>query len=165
MKKISLFALAALAFSGLSRPVAAEEEASSETSFDTSTAPSASSRVWTYSVRYTDRPLTMQKHMVRATGTIIVADFFLPGTAISGLSLGGAFAVLEDLEVGISSYNTGSSWTMSSDGFFKVEGALPIIFSPSGDFGDIPLYARYRFWENENFSAAANLTEVLQQAG
>ena len=113
---------------------------------------------WAYPTPYTARPLTMQGRMLRGTFRLnfrrAFSFSFLGGISKKvgvSMDLGAAFAINDDLEVGISSYRLGSSPPNFAEGF------LPIVFSPDGDFGDIPIYGRYRFLNEDNFEMAADL--------
>ena len=110
-------------------------------------------QAWAYPTPYTARPLTMQGRMMRGTSRLNFTD----GGRKVGVSFdfGAAFAINDDLEIGISSYRLGSS------GPYAAQGLLPIIFAPSGDFGDIPLYGRYRFLNEDNYEMAADLVLIL----
>ena len=96
---------------------------------------------WTYPKGYAQRPLVMNKHMLRGTFSIDVKRLSFPSGSgarqtLVALDFGAAFSPLNNLEVGISNYRLGSTPPKAGQGLF------PIIVSPSADFGDIPIYAR-----------------------
>ncbi|MGB9341519.1 MAG: hypothetical protein WCB63_19920, partial [Polyangiales bacterium] len=59
------------------------------------------------------------------------------------------------LELGINNYRIGSSLQQ------RYEGLIPVIFSPSAGFGNMPLYGRYRFVHREKLDFAGDLIFVL----
>lgn len=93
-------------------------------------------------IRYGQRGLTMPKGFVRGSVNLNVAQSGLPGAdAVIGLGFGAGVSVLDNLELGLSAYRMGST---PAGG-----GLIPLFLSPDFDFGDIPLYARYRFVEGD----------------
>ena len=113
----------------------------------------AQKETWAYPTPYTARPLTMQGRMLRGTWRLNFQDAG-PDTGVS-MDLGAAYAINDDLEVGISSYRFASSTPAFA------QGLLPIIFSPNGDFGDMPLWGRYKWLDREKFEAAADVVFIL----
>ena len=95
----------------------------------------------------------MQKGMVRANGIFTVWDDGVD--TVFGMTLGGSIGVLDDLELGINNYRIGSSLQQ------RYEGLIPVIFSPSAGFGNMPLYGRYRFVHREKLDFAGDLIFVL----
>lgn len=115
---------------------------------------------WTYPKAYAQRPLVMDKHMLRGTFSVDVKRLGLQsvggaGQTLVALDFGAAFSPLENLEVGISNYRLGSTPPKASQGLF------PIIASPSGDFGDIPIYGRYSFMRKDYVEMSLDLVMVL----
>ncbi len=108
---------------------------------------------WTYPKSYSVRPLTMQKGMVRANGIVTVWDDGVD--TIVGMTLGGSIGVLDDLELGINNYRTGSSLQQN------YEGLVALTFTPSFGYGDIPVYGRYRFLHREKLDFAGDLIFVI----
>jgi hypothetical protein len=146
----------------LPRTVVAQDQVSTEapveetvvlTSVDSPVAEETDESEWTYPKSYSVRPLTMQKGMIRANGIFTVWD---DGTdTVFGMTLGASIAVLDDLELGINNYRTGSSLQQ------RYEALIPVIFSPSAGFGNMPLYGRYRFVHREKLDFAGDLIFVL----
>jgi len=95
----------------------------------------------------------MQKGMIRANGIFTVWDDGVD--TVFGMTLGASIAVLDDLELGINNYRTGSSLQQ------RYEGLIPVIFSPSAGFGNMPLYGRYRFVHREKLDFAGDRIFVL----
>ena len=108
---------------------------------------------WAYPKSYSVRPLTMEQGMVRANGIFTVWDDGVD--TVFGMTLGGSIGVLDDLELGINNYRIGSSLQQ------RYEGLIPVIFSPSAGFGNMPLYGRYRFVHREKLDFAGDLIFVL----
>jgi hypothetical protein len=80
-------------------------------------------------VRYVERPLTLPHMVLRPEADLSVLHISIedPVDDVNavGLSLGASIGLFDDLELGIT--------------------LLPIRLSPDFDFGNIPLYGRYRF--------------------
>lgn len=107
-----------------------------------------------YPLRFARRPLVMNKGMVRGDARLTVGGTMGPGTFAS-LDLGGAVTPLDNLEVGVSSRRTGAIPSLAGSGL------IGVIFSPAGSYGDIPVYARYQFYEGSSFLAGVDLVMVL----
>jgi hypothetical protein len=107
-----------------------------------------------YPVRFARRPLVLDEGMVRADGRLTVGGVFGSG-AFSSLDIGGAVSPIENLEVGLSTELTGA---VPAPGGISL---ITVIFSPQASYGDIPIYARYQYAENETALAAVDLTLVL----
>jgi len=129
------------------------EEPVASTPVDSPVAEETNESEWTYPKSYSVRPLTMQKGMIRANGILTVWDDGVD--TVFGMTLGASIAVLDDLELGINNYRTGSSLQQ------RYEGLIPVIFSPSAGFGNMPLYGRYRFVHREKLDFAGDLIFVL----
>jgi hypothetical protein len=71
------------------------------------------------------------------------------------IDIGGAFSPLENLELGVSNYRLGSSGPTTGQGLF------PIVVSPSGTFGDMPLYVRYSFMRKHYVEMAADFVLLI----
>lgn len=91
--------------------------------------------------------------MVRANFIFTVWDDGVD--IVLGMTMGGSIGVLDDLELGINNYRIGSSLQQ------RYEGLVPVIFSPSAGFGNMPVYGRYRFMEREKLDLAGDLIFVL----
>ena len=146
----------------LPRTVVAQDDVSSDapaegdsvpTPVDSPVADEADESEWTYPKSYSVRPLTMEQGMVRANGIFTVWDDGVD--TVFGMTLGGSIGVLDDLELGINNYRIGSSLQQ------RYEGLIPVIFSPSAGFGNMPLYGRYRFVHREKLDFAGDLIFVL----
>jgi hypothetical protein len=146
----------------LPRTVVAQDKVTSETprEADVVSIPTDSAVVeapkesaFTYPKSYSVRPLTMQKGMIRANG---IFDFWDDGVdTVFGMTLGASIGVTDDLELGINNYRIGSSLQQ------RYEGLIPVIFTPSAGFGNMPLYGRYRFVKREKLDFAGDLIFVL----
>ena len=136
----------------LTRTVAAQDDLAS----DATPAPVAEDAIesaWTYPQSYSIRPLTMQKGMVRANG---IFTFWDDGVdLISGITLGGSISVTDDIELGLNNYRIGSSLQKN------YEGLVPVVFSPSAGYGNIPIYGRYRFLHLDKLDFAGDLILVM----
>lgn len=108
---------------------------------------------WTYPKTYSVRPLTMERGMVRANGILTLWDDGVD--TVFGMTLGGSIGVLDDLELGINNYRVGSSLQQ------RYEGLIPVIFTPSAGFGNMPVYGRYRFVNREKLDFAGDVIFVL----
>jgi hypothetical protein len=112
---------------------------------------------WDYPKAYASRPLTMRKYMIRGTFSVDVKRAFvdpdtrsLTSAPLVSLDFGGAFSPLDNLEVGVSNYRLGAN------GFATGQGMFPIVVSPKGTFGDMPLYVRYSFMRRDKVEMAAD---------
>lgn len=105
-----------------------------------------------YPLRYTERPLTLNRLQLRGDGVLTIYRIPEPAfppddNVASVLALGAAFGITDDFEIGLSAERLGSprtfpiGWPDRGVG----EGLIALHFSPDFDFGDIPLYARFRF--------------------
>ncbi|MEM9727942.1 MAG: hypothetical protein AAF997_05105 [Myxococcota bacterium] len=108
----------------------------------------------TYPTRFAQRPLVLDPGIVRLDGRINVGGVEGSGV-ISALDLGVALSPVENLEVGLSTELTGA--LPSPPGV----GLVSVLFSPDAAYGDIPVYARYRFLEGRIISAGLDLIAVL----
>lgn len=120
-----------------------------------------------YPMRYTLRPLTLNRLQLR--GDAVLTLFRRPEPAFppddnvaSVFALGAAFGITDDFEIGLSGERLGSPrafplfWPDRGVG----EGLIALHFSPDFDFGDIPLYARFRFLK-EKIQIAAELAVLI----
>lgn len=111
---------------------------------------------WAYPKAYAARPLVMDKYMIRGTFIVDVkrAAVDRNGTRATrplvSIDLGAAFSPLENLEVGVSNYRVGSSGPIAGQAMF------PIVVSPIGTFGDMPVYVRYSFMHKDYVEMAAD---------
>lgn len=110
---------------------------------------------WTYPKAYAQRPLVIDKYMLRGTFSVDVKRLGLQSRTLVALDFGAAFSPLDNLEVGISNYRLGSTPPKASQGLF------PIIASPSGDFGDIPIYGRYSILRKDYVEMGVDLVMVI----
>jgi hypothetical protein len=106
-----------------------------------------------YPQSFSQRPLTMRRGMVRGNAIFTVWDDGVDTN--TGLDIGGAVSVHDDVEIGINNYRTGSSLQ------HKYEGLITAAFTPDASFGDIPVYGRYRFLQRDKVQMAADLVFVL----
>ncbi|MFO0695432.1 MAG: hypothetical protein U0230_17855 [Polyangiales bacterium] len=112
-----------------------------------------------YPLRYIDRPLNLHKKMIRLDGSLQVQG--LPNTSDTGfgVALGGAVAFSNSFEVGLSSYRlNGYSWVTNNPGG---AGLFPYRFQPSGQFGDIAIYGRYRIVNSSDFCFSFDMAVVI----
>ncbi|MBW2376090.1 MAG: hypothetical protein JRF55_08850 [Deltaproteobacteria bacterium] len=107
-----------------------------------------------YPVRFARRPLVLAEGMVRADGRLTVGGVTGTGT-FSALDLGGAVSPIENLEVGLSTELTGAVPAPGGNSL------ISIIFSPQASYGDIPVYARYKFLESGSAQLAVDFMLVL----
>jgi len=115
---------------------------------------------WAYPKGYGQRPLVIEKHMLRGSFSVDAKRLgFEPvggsNQTLVALDFGAAFSPLQNLEVGISSYRLGATPPKAA------QGLIPILVSPSGDFGDMPLYGRYSFLRKDYVEMALDLVFVL----
>jgi hypothetical protein len=117
---------------------------------------------WTYPKAYASRPLTMNKFMIRGTFSVDTKRAIIDrstgeqeGKPLVSIDLGAAFSVSDNLEVGVSNYRLGSSPANAAQGIF------PIVVSPTGGFGDMPLYVRYSFMRKNYVEMAADFVLLV----
>jgi hypothetical protein len=117
---------------------------------------------WTYPKAYASRPLTMNKFMIRGTFSVNTKRAIIDrstgeqeGKPLVSIDLGAAFSVFDNLEVGVSNYRLGSSPANAAQGIF------PIVVSPTGGFGDMPLYVRYSFMRKNYVEMAADFVLLV----
>ena len=117
---------------------------------------------WPYPKAMASRPLTMHQYMIRGTFSVGVKRAAIdPNTGepsdrpLVSIDIGGAFSPLENLELGVSNYRLGSSGPTTGQGLF------PIVVSPSGTFGDMPLYVRYSFMRKHYVEMAADFVLLI----
>ncbi len=115
---------------------------------------------WDYPKAIGRRPLTMQKFMARGNFSIdvrkvgersVVGD----NEVQAALDFGAAFSPFENVEVGISNYRLASPPPIPAQGFF------PIQVAPTGAFGDMPAYVRYRFLARPKYELAFDFVFVI----
>jgi hypothetical protein len=123
-------------------PTEAEtEEAIATTSYD-------------YPIRWARRPLVIHEGMARVDSRIYLGGVSGPGT-LSSIDIGGAVSPVEGLEVGISSQRLGTVPALAGNGL------LTVLMSPTGRYGDIPIYARYQYHETDIFAAGVDLVLTM----
>ena len=117
---------------------------------------------WPYPKALASRPLAMNKYMIRGTFSVDVKRAVIdPETGqrasrpLVSIDLGGAFSPLDNLEVGVSNYRLASSTPVTGHGIF------PIVVSPRGSFGDIPIYVRYSFMRKDYVEMAADFVLTI----
>jgi len=117
---------------------------------------------WTYPKAYASRPLTMNKFMIRATFAVDTKRANInrstgaqEASPLVSIDLGAAFSIFDNLEVGVSNYRLGSSPANAGQGMF------PIVVSPIGSFGDMPLYVRYSFMRKDYVEMAADFVLLV----
>jgi hypothetical protein len=117
---------------------------------------------WTYPKAYASRPLTMNKYMIRGTFSVDTKRAILDrttgaqsSTPLVSIDLGAAFAIFDNLEVGVSNYRLGSTPGNAAQGIF------PIVVSPIGSFGDMPLYVRYSFLRKDYVEMASDFVLLI----
>ena len=117
---------------------------------------------WTYPKAYASRPLTMNKFMIRGTfavetkrASIDRSTGMREGRPLVSIDLGAAFSIFDNLEVGVSNYRLGSTPGNAAQGMF------PIVVSPTGSFGDMPLYVRYSFMRKDYVEMAADFVLLV----
>lgn len=107
-----------------------------------------------YPVRFARRPLVLDEGMVRADGRLTFGGVFGSGT-FSSLDIGGAISPIENLEVGLSTELVGN---VPAPGGISL---ISVIFSPTASYGDIPVYGRYQFIDQDSAMMAVDLVLVL----
>ncbi len=117
---------------------------------------------WTYPKAYASRPLTMNKYMIRGTFSVDTKRAILDrttgaqsSTPLVSIDLGAAFSIFDNLEVGVSNYRLGSTPVNTAQGIF------PIVVSPIGSFGDMPLYVRYSFLRKDYVEMASDFVLLI----
>ena len=117
---------------------------------------------WTYPKAYASRPLTMNKYMIRGTFSVDTKRAILDrttgaqsSTPLVSIDLGAAFSIFDNLEVGVSNYRLGSTPGNTAQGIF------PIVVSPVGSFGDMPLYVRYSFLRKDYVEMASDFVLLI----
>ena len=117
---------------------------------------------WTYPKAYASRPLTMNKYMIRGTFSVDTKRAILDrttgaqsSTPLVSIDLGVAFSIFDNLEVGVSNYRLGSTPGNTAQGIF------PIVVSPIGSFGDMPLYVRYSFLRKDYVEMASDFVLLI----
>jgi hypothetical protein len=112
---------------------------------------------WYYPKAYGARPLTMDKYMIRGTFIVGVKRAVVDSSTgtradrpLVSIDLGAAFSPLENLEVGVSNYRLASSAPVTGQALF------PVVVSPTGSFGDMPVYVRYSFMRKDYVEMAAD---------
>ncbi len=117
-----------------------------------------------FPVAFYDRPLTIADSMIRVDGELILshdlplAEGSLPGPGehvFSGLPLGAAFGVTDDVEVGVSGYRMSGHRARQYPALGgTTQGLLPFVFNPDFDFGDARIYGRARVVRDPSFELA-----------
>jgi hypothetical protein len=117
---------------------------------------------WRYPKALASRPLTMNRSMIRGTFIVNVkraaydrTTGMLAGKPLVSIDLGASFAVFDDLEVGVSGHRIGSAPANAGQDLF------PIVVSPVGRFGDMPLFVRYSFLRRGYFEMAGDLVFLI----
>ena len=117
-----------------------------------------------YPIAYAKRPLVMQRGMIRTTTSLgakkagLSVNLMAPDqNALLAVDAGFAFAVHRNIEVGVSSYRIGSTPPKTGQGLVSV----PFNEEEPAHWGDIPLYARFRFVDRATWQVAADLVLVF----
>jgi len=117
---------------------------------------------WRYPKAIASRPLTMEPFMIRGSFIVHVKRAasdretgMLASKPLVAIDLGWAFGVRENLEVGVSGHRIGSPSANAGQALF------PIVVSPEGGFGDMPLYVRYSFLQRDYLEMAGDLVLLL----
>jgi hypothetical protein len=117
---------------------------------------------WRYPKAYASRPLTMNKFMIRGTMLVDVKRAVpnntsgnATGAPLVSIDFGAAFAIFDNLEVGVSNYRLGATPPTTGQAMF------PIVVAPRGTFGDMPLYVRYSFLRKRYFEMAFDFVVLL----
>ena len=111
---------------------------------------------WHYPKAYAARPLVMNEYMIRGTFIVDVKRAAVDRAGVRttrplvSIDLGAAFSPLENLEVGVTNYRVGSTGPVTGQAIF------PIVVSPIGTFGDMPVYVRYSFMRKDYVEMAAD---------
>ncbi|MGB5694778.1 MAG: hypothetical protein WBM46_03920 [Polyangiales bacterium] len=108
-----------------------------------------------YPVRFARRPLVLREGMVRADGRLTLGGVRIGSGTFSSLDIGGAVSPVENLELGLSTELTGA---VPAPGGI---GLISAIFSPETSYGDIPIYARYQFFEGKSYLVGVDVVFVL----
>ncbi|MEM1414750.1 MAG: hypothetical protein AAGH15_07610 [Myxococcota bacterium] len=101
-----------------------------------------------YPTAYVQRPLTIGARRIHVNGFLHVFRPFDGADPASGFNIGGSFGITDDLEVGVSAERMGTDrgrWILGS--LFR--GAFPLQFTQDFDYGDIPLFARFRLIDGD----------------
>ena len=114
---------------------------------------------------YTQRGLTMPRLSLRADLSFTVfntspIDWANDFSTNLMMQVGGAFSITDDLEVGLSSYRMGATRFPPAFRDFPpatLSGLIGIRFTNGIDFGDIPIWGRYRVLNKEKFQLAVEL--------
>jgi hypothetical protein len=104
----------------------------------------------------------MNKFMIRGTFSVDTKRAFIDRSTgaqtdkpLVSIDLGAAFSIFDNLEVGVSNYRLGSTPGNTAQGMF------PIVVSPTGSFGDMPLYVRYSFMRKDYVEMAADFVLLV----
>lgn len=118
---------------------------------------------------YGQRSITLPSGSLRADVTLGIGRTSNPVTmafeTATFLSLGAAFGVTDDLELGISRYRQGA--LSNSDGAsrgLERSGLLPFQLTKDFNFGVVTPYARFRVVHDETLQLAAELSLILPTA-
>lgn len=115
-----------------------------------------------YPVRYANRPLTLDPMMVAVdVGFRVLHLEFDTGFGtidenFASLGFGGRIGVIENLTLGVSNNRGGGQWMPG-----QPQGAVSFLMSPDFEFGDIPIFGRYRFFDSELVELAADLVILI----
>jgi len=117
---------------------------------------------WLYPKAIASRPLTMNQYMIRGSFIVNVKRAVYDrqtgtwaGRPLASIDLGAAFAVFDNLEVGVSGHRIGSPSSNAGQALF------PIVVSPDARFGDMPLYVRYSFLRRRYLEMAGDLVLLV----
>ena len=128
-----------------------EDDAMVDSDPDTSTTSDDASA--NYPLAYAARGLTMPKGMIRGTLVFSIGDNGeINNSTEAALDIGAAISPIDNLELGLDDDRVG--WPQPIQGGRAL---LPLVLQPDTGFGDIPLYARYRFLEQAKVEMAVDL--------
>jgi hypothetical protein len=104
----------------------------------------------------------MNKFMIRGTMLVDVKRAVpnntsgkATGAPLVSTDFGAAFAIFDNLEIGVNNYRLGSTPANTGQAMF------PIAVAPRGTFGDMPLYVRYSFLRKRYFEMALDFVFLL----
>ncbi len=89
--------------------------------------------------RYDDRSITLPRLALRVEASFWIRHTRGNDDTFIGLDSGVAFGVTDSIEIGLARQRVGMEHTYQSFGL------VPLLLTPRFQFGDIPLYARFRF--------------------
>lgn len=118
---------------------------------------------------YAQRPITMPARTLRLSGFFSGAhlEFGIGQEFVFAFQIGGAYGITDDLEIGVGTEKLGPSAIGAGRAAFSGwrptgEGLLSFVVADGDlDFGDIPVYGRYRFLDTELVEVGAELAVLI----